>query len=165
MQFIFIPRLHSSLDKVEGSVLFLQSKITESLGGSGYNTERLATPYVPQYTGKESKTSRLDTRVLISLFLCLCFLCFFMSLCQQQLRLWTFCFLVDDELSFHLCIPSILEEIALKFGCPSYPLGLEDRPNTFWWSLRITVTSQKEVFSHNSWIHTTIIRNIHKDVL
>uniref|UniRef100_A0A8C5HD40 EFR3 homolog Bb n=2 Tax=Gouania willdenowi TaxID=441366 RepID=A0A8C5HD40_GOUWI len=35
---------------VEGDVLFLQSKITEVLGGSGYNTERLATPYVPQYT-------------------------------------------------------------------------------------------------------------------
>lgn len=68
MQFIFLPRLHSSLDKVEGSVLFLQSKITESLGGSGYNTERLATPYVPQYTGKESKTSRSDAKVLISLF-------------------------------------------------------------------------------------------------
>lgn len=67
MQFIFLPRLHSSLDKVEGSVLFLQSKITESLGGSGYNTERLATPYVPQYTGKESKTSRSDAKVLISL--------------------------------------------------------------------------------------------------
>lgn len=41
------------MDKVEGEVLFLQSKITEVLGGSGYNTERLATPYVPQYTGKE----------------------------------------------------------------------------------------------------------------
>lgn len=84
MQFIFIPRLHSSLDKVEGSVLFLQSKITESLGGSGYNTERLATPYVPQYTGKESKTSRSDAKVLISLFFLLLFIfpLFFMSLCQ-----------------------------------------------------------------------------------
>lgn len=92
MQFIFLPRLHSSLDKVEGSVLFLQSKITESLGGSGYNTERLATPYVPQYTGKESKTSRSDAKVLISLFflfflLLFIFPLFVMSLCQQQLRL------------------------------------------------------------------------------
>uniref|UniRef100_A0A4W6D5U9 EFR3 homolog B n=1 Tax=Lates calcarifer TaxID=8187 RepID=A0A4W6D5U9_LATCA len=34
-------------------VLFLQSKITEVLGGSGYNTDRLATPYVPQYTGTD----------------------------------------------------------------------------------------------------------------
>lgn len=45
-------RLPSSVDKIDGGVLFLQSKITEVLGGSGYNTERLATPYVPQYTGK-----------------------------------------------------------------------------------------------------------------
>lgn len=46
-----VSRLPSSLEKVEGDLLFLQSKITEVLGGSGYNTERLATPYVPQYTG------------------------------------------------------------------------------------------------------------------
>uniref|UniRef100_A0A8C4H4E1 Protein EFR3 homolog B n=1 Tax=Dicentrarchus labrax TaxID=13489 RepID=A0A8C4H4E1_DICLA len=50
--FIDNPKLPSSLEKVEGDVLFLQSKITEVLGGSGYNTERLATPYIPQYTGK-----------------------------------------------------------------------------------------------------------------
>ncbi|CAG09173.1 unnamed protein product, partial [Tetraodon nigroviridis] len=53
--FIENPKLPSSLDKVEGDVLFLQSKITEVLGGSGYNTERLATPYVPQPTGQDSK--------------------------------------------------------------------------------------------------------------
>lgn len=52
---LFVPRLPSSLEKVEGELLFLQSKITEVLGGSGYNTERLATPYVPQYTGKKLK--------------------------------------------------------------------------------------------------------------
>lgn len=46
-----VSRLPSSLEKVEGELLFLQSKITEVLGGSGYNTDRLATPYVPQYTG------------------------------------------------------------------------------------------------------------------
>ncbi|CAK6961958.1 protein EFR3 homolog B isoform X1 [Scomber scombrus] len=51
--FVEHPKLPSSLDKVEGDVLFLQSKITEVLGGSGYNTDRLATPYIPQYTGKE----------------------------------------------------------------------------------------------------------------
>lgn len=49
----FVPRLPSLLEKVEGEVLFLHSKITEVLGGSGYNTEKLATPYVPQYMGKE----------------------------------------------------------------------------------------------------------------
>ncbi|XP_047429296.1 protein EFR3 homolog B isoform X2 [Mugil cephalus] len=48
--FVDNPKLPSSLEKVEGDVLFLQSKITEVLGGSGYNTERLATPYIPQYT-------------------------------------------------------------------------------------------------------------------
>uniref|UniRef100_A0A672ZP83 EFR3 homolog Bb (S. cerevisiae) n=1 Tax=Sphaeramia orbicularis TaxID=375764 RepID=A0A672ZP83_9TELE len=46
--FVDNPKYESPL--VEGGVLFLQSKITEVLGGSGYNTERLATPYVPQYT-------------------------------------------------------------------------------------------------------------------
>lgn len=38
--------------------MFLQSKITEVLGGSGYNTDRLATPYVPQYTGKDASLVR-----------------------------------------------------------------------------------------------------------
>uniref|UniRef100_A0A672KWF0 EFR3 homolog B n=1 Tax=Sinocyclocheilus grahami TaxID=75366 RepID=A0A672KWF0_SINGR len=38
-------------EKVEGEVLFVQAKIAEMLGGSGYNTERLATPYIPQITG------------------------------------------------------------------------------------------------------------------
>lgn len=55
MTALCVSRLPSSLEKVEGDVLFLQSKITEVLGGSGYNTERLATPYVPQYTGKKPK--------------------------------------------------------------------------------------------------------------
>jgi hypothetical protein len=45
------PRLPASLEKLEGDVLFQQSKITEVLGGSGYNTDRLATPYIPQFTG------------------------------------------------------------------------------------------------------------------
>uniref|UniRef100_A0AAY4B5Q9 EFR3 homolog B n=1 Tax=Denticeps clupeoides TaxID=299321 RepID=A0AAY4B5Q9_9TELE len=50
--FIEKPRLlPESLEKMEGDVLFLQTKIAETLGGSGYNTERLATPYIPQLTG------------------------------------------------------------------------------------------------------------------
>uniref|UniRef100_A0AAY4B7D3 EFR3 homolog B n=1 Tax=Denticeps clupeoides TaxID=299321 RepID=A0AAY4B7D3_9TELE len=49
--FIEKPMTPKSLDNVEGEVLFLQSKIAEVLGGSGYNTERLATPYIPQFTG------------------------------------------------------------------------------------------------------------------
>lgn len=94
MQFIFLPRLHSSLDKVEGSVLFLQSKITESLGGSGYNTERLATPYVPQYTGKESKTSRSDAKVLISLVF----------------------FFVYISSFFHVTVPAAAEIVSILFS-------------------------------------------------
>ncbi|XP_004541855.1 protein EFR3 homolog B isoform X1 [Maylandia zebra] len=65
--FVDSPKLHSSLDKVEGSVLFLQSKITESLGGSGYNTERLATPYVPQYTDEDRLSKRKSIGETISL--------------------------------------------------------------------------------------------------
>lgn len=47
----WFPRIPKTLEKLEGEVLFQQAKITEVLGGSGYNTERLATPYVPQFTG------------------------------------------------------------------------------------------------------------------
>uniref|UniRef100_A0A7N8XMV4 EFR3 homolog B n=1 Tax=Mastacembelus armatus TaxID=205130 RepID=A0A7N8XMV4_9TELE len=53
--FVDNPKLPTSLERVEGDKLFLQSKITEVLGGSGYNTERLATPYVPQYIGNNPR--------------------------------------------------------------------------------------------------------------
>lgn len=65
--FVDNPKLPSSLDKVEGDVLFLQSKITEVLGGSGYNTERLATPYVPQYTDEDRLSKRKSIGETISL--------------------------------------------------------------------------------------------------
>ncbi|XP_030577501.1 protein EFR3 homolog B isoform X1 [Archocentrus centrarchus] len=65
--FVENPKLSSSLDKLEGDVLFLQSKITESLGGSGYNTERLATPYVPQYTDEDRLSKRKSIGETISL--------------------------------------------------------------------------------------------------
>uniref|UniRef100_H3DG35 EFR3 homolog B n=1 Tax=Tetraodon nigroviridis TaxID=99883 RepID=H3DG35_TETNG len=65
--FIENPKLPSSLDKVEGDVLFLQSKITEVLGGSGYNTERLATPYVPQPTDEDRLSKRKSIVETISL--------------------------------------------------------------------------------------------------
>ncbi|XP_039980706.1 protein EFR3 homolog B isoform X1 [Xiphias gladius] len=65
--FIDSPRLPSALEKVEGDVLFLQSKITEVLGGSGYNTERLATPYVPQYTDEDRLSKRKSIGETISL--------------------------------------------------------------------------------------------------
>ncbi|XP_051264257.1 protein EFR3 homolog B isoform X2 [Dicentrarchus labrax] len=65
--FIDNPKLPSSLEKVEGDVLFLQSKITEVLGGSGYNTERLATPYIPQYTDEDRLSKRKSIGETISL--------------------------------------------------------------------------------------------------
>uniref|UniRef100_A0A672ZKL8 EFR3 homolog Bb (S. cerevisiae) n=1 Tax=Sphaeramia orbicularis TaxID=375764 RepID=A0A672ZKL8_9TELE len=65
--FVDNPKLPSSLEKVEGGVLFLQSKITEVLGGSGYNTERLATPYVPQYTDEDRLSKRKSIGETISL--------------------------------------------------------------------------------------------------
>ncbi|XP_044024789.1 protein EFR3 homolog B isoform X2 [Siniperca chuatsi] len=64
--FIDNPKL-PSLEKVEGDVLFLQSKITEVLGGSGYNTEKLATPYVPQYTDEDRLSKRKSIGETISL--------------------------------------------------------------------------------------------------
>ncbi|XP_051909595.1 protein EFR3 homolog B isoform X5 [Hippocampus zosterae] len=65
--FIDLPRLPTSLDKLESNMLFLQSKITEVLGGSGYNTERLATPYVPQYTDEDRLSKRKSIGETISL--------------------------------------------------------------------------------------------------
>ncbi|XP_076023456.1 protein EFR3 homolog B isoform X2 [Genypterus blacodes] len=65
--FVDNPKLPTSLEKVEGDVLFLQSKITEVLGGSGYNTERLATPYVPQYTDEDRLSKRKSIGETISL--------------------------------------------------------------------------------------------------
>uniref|UniRef100_A0AAR2IGU0 EFR3 homolog B n=1 Tax=Pygocentrus nattereri TaxID=42514 RepID=A0AAR2IGU0_PYGNA len=49
--FVETPKIPEKLEKVEGEVLFSQAKIAETLGGSGYNSERLATPYIPQLTG------------------------------------------------------------------------------------------------------------------
>uniref|UniRef100_A0AAV2KBN8 Protein EFR3 homolog B n=1 Tax=Knipowitschia caucasica TaxID=637954 RepID=A0AAV2KBN8_KNICA len=65
--FIDNPKLPSSLEKVGGDILFLQSKITEVLGGSGYNTERLGTPYVPQYTDEDRLSKRKSIGETISL--------------------------------------------------------------------------------------------------
>uniref|UniRef100_A0A673IBE6 EFR3 homolog Bb (S. cerevisiae) n=1 Tax=Sinocyclocheilus rhinocerous TaxID=307959 RepID=A0A673IBE6_9TELE len=53
--------------KLEGELLFQQAKITEVLGGSGYNTERLATPYVPQFTDEDRLSKRKSIGETISL--------------------------------------------------------------------------------------------------
>ncbi|XP_046877465.1 protein EFR3 homolog B isoform X2 [Hypomesus transpacificus] len=65
--FIDNPKLPASLEKLEGEVLFQQSKITEVLGGSGYNTDRLATPYVPQFTDEDRLSKRKSIGETISL--------------------------------------------------------------------------------------------------
>uniref|UniRef100_A0A8C9SE50 EFR3 homolog B n=1 Tax=Scleropages formosus TaxID=113540 RepID=A0A8C9SE50_SCLFO len=60
-------RIPKTLEKLEGHVLFLQSKITEVLGGSGYNTDRLATPYVPLPTDEDRLSKRKSIGETISL--------------------------------------------------------------------------------------------------
>uniref|UniRef100_A0A3P8XIS9 EFR3 homolog B n=1 Tax=Esox lucius TaxID=8010 RepID=A0A3P8XIS9_ESOLU len=52
---------------LEGDVLFQQSKITEVLGGSGYNTDRLATPYIPQFTDEDRLSKRKSIGETVSL--------------------------------------------------------------------------------------------------
>lgn len=47
-------RLSPNLDGVVIEFLFRQSKISEVLGGSGYNSDRLCLPYIPQLTGMNS---------------------------------------------------------------------------------------------------------------
>ncbi|KAL4630471.1 hypothetical protein GN956_G15827 [Arapaima gigas] len=61
------PRIPKTLEKLEGNVLFLQSKITEVLGGSGYNTDRLATPYIPLPTDEDRLSKRKSVGETISL--------------------------------------------------------------------------------------------------
>ncbi|XDV41356.1 hypothetical protein PO909_010237, partial [Leuciscus waleckii] len=65
--FIENPTIPKTLEKLEGEVLFQQAKITEVLGGSGYNTERLATPYVPQFTDEDRLSKRKSVGETISL--------------------------------------------------------------------------------------------------
>uniref|UniRef100_A0A673I836 EFR3 homolog Bb (S. cerevisiae) n=1 Tax=Sinocyclocheilus rhinocerous TaxID=307959 RepID=A0A673I836_9TELE len=54
-------------NKCSLELLFQQAKITEVLGGSGYNTERLATPYVPQFTDEDRLSKRKSIGETISL--------------------------------------------------------------------------------------------------
>ncbi|MGH0132076.1 UNVERIFIED_CONTAM: hypothetical protein FKN15_066260 [Acipenser sinensis] len=67
--FLFGPLLSvpKTLEKLEGEVLFLQSKISEVLGGSGYNADRLATPYIPQLTEEDRLSKRKSIGETISL--------------------------------------------------------------------------------------------------
>ncbi|CAM4644700.1 unnamed protein product [Leuciscus chuanchicus] len=60
-------KIPEKLETVEGEVLFLQAKIAEMLGGSGYNTERLATPYIPQITDEDRLSKRKSIGDTVSL--------------------------------------------------------------------------------------------------
>uniref|UniRef100_A0A8C2E0J6 EFR3 homolog Ba (S. cerevisiae) n=1 Tax=Cyprinus carpio TaxID=7962 RepID=A0A8C2E0J6_CYPCA len=57
----------NTMEKVEGEVLFVQAKIAEMLGGSGYNTERLATSYIPQITDEDRLSKRKSIGDTVSL--------------------------------------------------------------------------------------------------
>ncbi|KAL4623907.1 protein EFR3B-like [Arapaima gigas] len=61
------PRIPMSLENLEGEVLFLQSKITEVLRGSGYNTERLDIPYIPESTDEDRLSKRKSIGDTVSL--------------------------------------------------------------------------------------------------
>ncbi|OCT77175.1 hypothetical protein XELAEV_18032371mg [Xenopus laevis] len=50
--------LPKSLEKHEKNQIFLTNKIAESLGGSGYNVEKLSMPYVPQVTDEDRLSRR-----------------------------------------------------------------------------------------------------------
>uniref|UniRef100_A0A8B9LGI8 EFR3 homolog Bb (S. cerevisiae) n=1 Tax=Astyanax mexicanus TaxID=7994 RepID=A0A8B9LGI8_ASTMX len=65
--FIEDPKIPEVLEKPEGEVLFQQAKVTEVLGGSGFNTERLATPYIPQFTDEDRLSKRKSIGETISL--------------------------------------------------------------------------------------------------
>ncbi|KAJ7988698.1 hypothetical protein DPEC_G00311930 [Dallia pectoralis] len=61
------PRIPESLERAEGVVLFQQCKIAEVLGGSGYNIDRLNTPYTPQITDEDRLSRRKSIVDIISM--------------------------------------------------------------------------------------------------
>nr|XP_042704800.1 protein EFR3 homolog B isoform X4 [Chrysemys picta bellii] len=65
--FVEMPRLTKSLDHLVPEVFFRQSKISEVLGGSGYNSDRLSTPYIPQLTDEDRLSKRKSIGETISL--------------------------------------------------------------------------------------------------
>ncbi|XP_053316713.1 protein EFR3 homolog B [Spea bombifrons] len=61
------PRWSKSVEHTQSDLLFLQSKVSEVLGGSGYNSDRLSTPYVPQLTDEDRLSKRKSIGETISL--------------------------------------------------------------------------------------------------
>ncbi|XP_060040541.1 LOW QUALITY PROTEIN: protein EFR3 homolog B-like, partial [Erinaceus europaeus] len=60
-------RFLKNLDGVAIEFLFRQSKISEVLGGSGYNSDRLCLPYIPQLTDEDRLSKRKSIGETISL--------------------------------------------------------------------------------------------------
>ncbi|XP_051868622.1 protein EFR3 homolog B-like isoform X3 [Pristis pectinata] len=56
-----------SMDKLEKEMLFLQSEISEVLAGSGYSSDRLGIPYIPQFTDEDRLSKRKSIGETISL--------------------------------------------------------------------------------------------------
>ncbi|XP_069786709.1 protein EFR3 homolog B-like isoform X3 [Narcine bancroftii] len=56
-----------SMDKLEMEMLFLQSEISEVLAGSGYSSDRLGIPYIPQFTDEDRLSKRKSIGETISL--------------------------------------------------------------------------------------------------
>ncbi|MBV96231.1 Protein EFR3 B, partial [Eschrichtius robustus] len=65
--FVERPGLSQNLDGVVIEFLFRQSKISEVLGGSGYNADRLCLPYIPQLTDEDRLSKRKSIGETISL--------------------------------------------------------------------------------------------------
>ncbi|XP_043552670.1 protein EFR3 homolog B-like [Chiloscyllium plagiosum] len=57
----------NSMDRLEKDLLFLQSKISEVLAGSGYSSDRLGIPYIPQFTEEDRLSKRKSIGETISL--------------------------------------------------------------------------------------------------
>ncbi|XP_078413655.1 protein EFR3 homolog B-like [Cetorhinus maximus] len=56
-----------SMNRLEKELLFLQSKISEVLAGSGYSSDRLGIPYIPQFTEEDRLSKRKSIGETISL--------------------------------------------------------------------------------------------------
>ncbi|XP_049551805.1 protein EFR3 homolog B isoform X3 [Orcinus orca] len=65
--FVERPRLSQNVDGVVIELLFRQSNISEVLGGSGYNADRLCLPYIPQLTDEDRLSKRKSIGETISL--------------------------------------------------------------------------------------------------
>ncbi|XP_078260806.1 protein EFR3 homolog B-like isoform X2 [Rhinoraja longicauda] len=66
---VFEPEnsIPESIDKLEKELLFLQNEISEVFAGSGYSSDRLGIPYIPQFTDEDRLSKRKSIGETISL--------------------------------------------------------------------------------------------------